>query len=114
MLTETLRETMRYCAEPTCGAIVTKGYCAAHAVRQEQQRGNYDTRRRYRTVRWDRLRAQVLRDAQYRCAHCHQVRLKLEIDHIVRPGADDAAFWNRANLQPLCRTCHQQKTAAGR
>ena len=104
---------MRYCAEPTCGAIVTKGYCAAHAVRQEQQRGNYAARRQYRTLRWEQLRAQVLRESRYTCANCGQVQLALEVDHITKPGADQAAFWNRANLQALCRTCHQQKTAAG-
>jgi 5-methylcytosine-specific restriction protein A len=82
-------------------------------VQQEHARPNYDTRRWYRTERWKRLRTSVLVDHAYTCASCHHVELALEVDHIRKHDGDPARFWNRANLQPLCRTCHQRKTAKG-
>ena len=104
---------MQYCAQPGCSVLVPRGRCPAHAVQQEHGRFNYAVRRWYRTERWKQLRLAVLVDHAYTCADCHRVELELEVDHIRKHDGDPAQFWNRENLQPLCRTCHQRKTASG-
>jgi 5-methylcytosine-specific restriction endonuclease McrA len=100
---------MRFCVQPGCGVLVPRGRCAIHA----DARPNRDTRRWYYLARWSRLRDRVLREAAYTCAKCQHVELELEVDHIVKHHGDPARFWDRANLQPLCRSCHQSKTAQG-
>ena len=103
----------RFCPVPGCSVLVPSGRCRTHAVQKEHARPNYDLRRWYRTPRWKALRAQLLVQHAYTCASCHRVHLDLEIDHVVRHDGDPARFWDVANLQPLCRTCHQSKTAHG-
>src|SRR5690606_12432987 len=33
------------------------------------------------------------------------------VDHKIPHKGDDDLFWNRSNWQPLCKRCHDQKTA---
>ena len=101
------------CAVPGCGQLTLGRRCRLHAVAAEQARPNYALRRWYRTPRWKALRAKILVDQAYRCADCQQVVLALEVDHVIRHQGNPALFWNRANLQALCRSCHQRKTQRG-
>ena len=103
----------RFCAVPGCAQVTTRRRCLAHAAVAEHARPNYALRRWYRTPRWQALRATILREAGYTCADCGQVFLALEVDHIVRHEGDPARFWDRANLQALCRMCHSRKTQRG-
>jgi len=100
---------MHYCAQPGCGVLVRRGRCAAHLVRRE----NYRARRWYCTARWFTLRAQVLLEAAYTCAVCERVTQRLEVDHITKHQGNPALFWDRANLQALCPSCHYDKTRRG-
>jgi 5-methylcytosine-specific restriction protein A len=102
-----------FCTVPGCHQFATGRHCAVHAVQAEQARPNYAIRRWYRTTRWRALRAQVLREAAYCCAECKQVVAALEVDHRVRHGGDPRLFWDRANVQALCRSCHSRKTQRG-
>jgi 5-methylcytosine-specific restriction enzyme A len=101
------------CSVPGCPQLTTGRRCQIHSVAAEHARPNYALRRWYRTPQWKALRAQILRDQAYRCADCGQVILALEIDHIARHGGNPRLFWQRANLQALCRSCHQRKTQRG-
>jgi 5-methylcytosine-specific restriction enzyme A len=101
---------MQYCAQPGCAQLVPRGRCRTHAVQQEHTRDNYAIRRWYRTVRWRRLRARVLRECAYQCATCGQVQLQLEVDHITPHGGNRTLFWSRDNVQGLCPSCHTRKT----
>jgi 5-methylcytosine-specific restriction endonuclease McrA len=80
---------------------------------REHTRPNYKERAWYRTVRWARLRNQVLLEAAYTCAGCMHVQVRLEVDHIRKHDGDPKRFWDRANLQALCPTCHHAKTQLG-
>lgn len=104
---------MQYCAQPGCSALVARGRCSVHVVQRDHARDDYAVRRWYRTVRWRQLRAQVLVEAGYTCAQCHQVQRRLEVDHIVKHDGDPMRFWDRDNLQPLCPPCHTRKTRGG-
>ena len=101
------------CAEPGCSALVLGRRCPAHAAAKEHQRRNYDIRREYRKPQWKALRREILRDVAYTCHECQRISLELEIDHVVKHDGDPGRFWDRVNLQALCRTCHQRKTARG-
>lgn len=63
----------------------------------------------YKTQAWRRLRWQVLRDALFTCAACRAVvadTSQLVADHIRPHRGDEALFWDRGNLQCLCKPCH--------
>lgn len=103
-----------WCVVPGCGVLVLQGRrCARHALEAEQARPNVAVRRWYRTKRWRLMRARVVREQAYQCADCGQVVAALEVDHIVKHEGNPREFWNRANLQALCRSCHQRKTQRG-
>ena len=104
---------LHLCAVPGCPALTHAARCATHAQQAEQARPNWTVRRWYRTARWRALRARVLRDACYSCAACGQVVTALDVDHKIRHDGDAGRFWDRGNLQALCRTCHQAKTQRG-
>lgn len=40
-----------------------------------------------------------------------EVEAATEVDHIIPHKGDMALFWNRANWQSLCHSCHSTKTA---
>ena len=101
------------CAVPGCPALTTRRHCPTHAAAAEQARPNWTTRRWYRTPRWQAVRARVLLAAAFTCAACGHVQAALKVDHRTKHDGDLARFWDPANLQPLCRRCHQQKTSRG-
>jgi 5-methylcytosine-specific restriction endonuclease McrA len=64
---------------------------------------------------WEHLRAQVLKRDGYQCQACRRagrLTAATHVDHVVEKadgGTDDPA-----NLQSLCRPCHDAKSAAER
>lgn len=75
----------------------------------------------YSTARWARLRAQVLREALFTCVRCGHGTAdtsRLVCDHVEPHRGRAALFWDRANLQCLCKPCHdgakQREEAAAR
>ena len=97
-----------YCAHPGCPVRVQRGCCPTHAGRV-----NADVRRWYCTVRWFRLRQQVLVDQAYACAQCGHVGIDFDVDHITPHEGHSRLFWARMNLQALCKACHTRKTRGG-
>lgn len=66
-------------------------------------------RRNYKTAAWKRLRWQVLLDAQFTCARCGTINSdtsRLVADHKRPHRGDPDLFWDRENLQCLCKACH--------
>lgn len=63
----------------------------------------------YKTARWQRLRWSVLVAAMFRCAMCGKVEgdtSQLVGDHKRPHRGSEALFWDRDNLQCLCKPCH--------
>jgi 5-methylcytosine-specific restriction enzyme A len=86
-----------------------------HLGQKERERTNTVVRRWYYTVAWRQLRATVLDDNPL-CVSCQShgvVAIATEIDHIAPHRNDPGRFWNRANLQGLCASCHGRKTGRG-
>lgn len=110
------------CRHPGCTRLVAASYCEEHAAarkeqaaedqrKQDQRRGSsaargYDSR-------WRKARAGYLR--KHPLCRLHQMRGELEpatvVDHIIPHRGDKARFWDSNNWQPLCKRCHDRKTA---
>lgn len=63
----------------------------------------------YKTSAWQRLRWEVLKAARFTCARCNRVEGKTRLlvaDHKVPHRGNHATFWDRDNLQCLCKSCH--------
>ena len=79
------------------------------AGRSRYRDNNAPWRAWYKTARWQRLRWQVLTDAMFTCAMCGRLEgqsRNLVADHIRPHRGDEELFWDRANLQCLCKSCH--------
>lgn len=67
--------------------------------------------------RWRKARARYLRTHPL-CVHCDALGLVTPatvVDHVVpHQGQQDALFWDETNWQPLCKPCHDTKTARNR
>jgi 5-methylcytosine-specific restriction endonuclease McrA len=74
-----------------------------------------------RSTRWRRVRTIVLA-AEPLCRDCSiygVVTLAVDVDHVTPlveliAGGEPELAYTRSNLQPLCRPCHNRKTAAER
>jgi 5-methylcytosine-specific restriction protein A len=107
----------RYCAERGCPSFAEPdsrhGRCRIHTTdtyrRIERYRGT--AKARGYDADWRRVRDDVLRDEPF-CRACgpNVISLAVEVDHVT-PLAHGGARLDRANLQPLCRECHQSKTS---
>lgn len=107
------------CSIAGCAAPVeTRGRCAEHAKQHERAReafyraGN-TVRHLYASPRWARLRARVLARHPL-CASCYvsgRTTAATEVHHIVRAADVPERFFDEANLQPLCKSCHSAETA---
>lgn len=80
-----------------------------HATRKVDNSAIYNSRR------WRNLRLQVLYNEPL-CRHCAEQGLVMPatvVDHIT-PITQGGAIWDVSNLQPLCTTCHAQKSGRER
>ena len=106
------------CKFPVCAELVDYGQsrCPKHEALLRTQ---YDDRRGTSTqrgygVRWRQLRRWWL-NAHPLCEECKkQGKLVTAevVDHIVPHRGNYALLYDPANLQSLCTTCHNRKTAA--
>lgn len=62
----------------------------------------------YKTAEWRQLRWSVLVDALFTCRRCGHIGTgpDLVADHITPHRGDRDLFYDRANLQCLCKLCH--------
>ena len=106
------------CRYPGCAAVLgTPGYCDRHRVAAHR---DYGRARRgfdaevgfYQSARWRTVRAAFLREHPLcgLCAARGRVVAAVVADHVV-PLKDGGARFDAANLQALCVTCHNRKTA---
>lgn len=98
--------------KPRLGVLAPKvGWLTKSEAQIDRERADRNEGRAwYKTVAWRRLRWQVLLDALFTCERCkagwgHDTA-QLVCDHIAPHRGDAALFWDRANLQCLCKACH--------
>jgi 5-methylcytosine-specific restriction endonuclease McrA len=71
-----------------------------------------DNQEIYNSPRWRKLRLMILNDSPL-CIHCEKDRLitpATVCDHII-PINEGGLVWNESNIQTLCSTCHNKKSA---
>ena len=113
------------CAHPGCAALVAAGTrCPAHAQATNVQRGSQ--RQRGYTWAWERAAAAFKRQhpmcgdragsrppVMSACHDAGRATVAVAVDHVTPHRGDPALFWDVANWQSLCRSCHSAKTRAG-
>ncbi|ETR75060.1 endonuclease [Afipia sp. P52-10] len=66
-------------------------------------------KRWYKTARWAALRLRIFLRDHFTCAACGRVEgntALLVCDHRKPHRGDERLFWDEANLQTLCQSCH--------
>lgn len=104
---------MRPCLQPSCPALVERGYCDAHKQAQRSLRPKTDARGY--GWKWQQARIEFLAGNPL-CVECNKegrTEAATVVDHIEPHRGDMAKFWNRSNWQALCETHHNRKTGAG-
>lgn len=110
-----MKAARTYCRHPGCGVRVEAGvgWCDRHRKAEHKRRDAGRTnplRYLYRTYKWRRY-SELRREGAV-CVACLEVGVRTpaqHVDHIVRPTTE-AEFWDEANHQDLCATCHGRKT----
>ena len=107
----------KQCAHAGCGELIQQPAtrCEKHQKLFDQQR---EAKRKNSNARgygykWRKARAGFLA-ANPLCVRCEADGITEEatvVDHIEPHRGDMALFWDRANWQPLCKRCHDHKTA---
>lgn len=106
------------CRAPDCNVV---GPCREH----DRQRGRLEREVKpawsawYHIARWRHpvygLRSRALAGSPL-CVMCRRagdVVEATEVDHIVPHRGDPKLFWSFTNVQPLCKSHHDEKTARG-
>lgn len=112
-----MKSAPKPCTHPSCGVLVHDGSrrCPKHAKQQRQatdaQRGT-SSERGY-SYAWQQAREGFLRKHPLCAKHEKrgEVVAATVVDHIKPHRGDKDLFWDRTNWQPLCKRCHDIKTA---
>mgnify|MGYP007071604220 CR=1 FL=1 len=64
--------------------------------------------------RWQKARLSYLKRNPIcvRCKDRGRAEAATVVDHITPHKGDARLFWDRSNWQPLCKACHDRKTAS--
>ncbi|MGL4528197.1 MAG: HNH endonuclease [Aestuariivirga sp.] len=98
------------------------GYAPGDTAAANRQRIVFEPHRAwYNTAEWKRLRIATFTRDLFVCALCKRIEGKsawLVCDHVEPHKGDRAKFFDPANLQTLCKPCHdsekqKQERAAG-
>ena len=112
-----MQKPLRPCRAPGCGVLTREGYCEAHRARAAQAKARKESEAwhwMYGTPLWrKRLRPQQLVREPF-CRACARAGRRVKattVDHIVPHCGDWELFKEPENLQSLCESCHNSKTA---
>lgn len=114
---------LRYCVEPGCTEKSDAIRCRSHSQQQERMRGSAASRGY--NGKWRSLRQRWLGDRPFcgdrcsgrsgqhsLCASTDSETLGTVVDHIVPHRGNQVLMWDENNLQTLCLTCHNRKSAS--
>ena len=105
---------LRPCRHPGCPELTREGYCPKHKPKRAGRRVSAQWHGWYSLPVWtDDLRPnQLLREPWCReCARRGIHTRATVVDHIQPPRGNWTRFIDRDNLQSLCKSCHDRKTA---
>lgn len=90
------------------------GFCDAHhALGKKTKQSRVSSTKRGYNYRWQKARITWLRSNPLCRIHSENgiVKAAEVIDHIIPHAGDQGLFWDKSNWQPLCKACHDHKTA---
>jgi 5-methylcytosine-specific restriction protein A len=106
----------KICCYPGCGLVVQSRYCDKHWKSTQATNNRYASAHRdagwYNRAAWRNARLSQLRK-QPLCQVCMSINIitpATVVDHIT-PRSDGGADLSQDNLQSLCTSCHNSKTA---
>lgn len=107
----------RPCNHPGCSLLLPYGqsYCEPHRKAKQQQSDAHrgSASQRGYTGAWQKARKYYL--LAHPLCRMHEQQGRLEpasvVDHIIPHQGDKTRFWDATNWQPLCKRCHDIKTA---
>ncbi|MEH6347775.1 MAG: HNH endonuclease [Bermanella sp.] len=108
---------MKPCNHPGCGKLIepTVTHCVKHKqiVNKQREVGRKNSYQRGYTGQWRKARLGFLAKHPL-CNRCIDDNITEEatvVDHIIPHRGNNDVFWDRLNWQPLCKRCHDRKTA---
>lgn len=109
------RKPRKPCSFRGCPELTEGRYCEKHQkqVDSEYNKTSRPFKHLYNTSRWKKLRKQFLQEHPL-CVECKfkgAIKAATVVDHIEAHKGDEGLFWNQSNWQPLCKECHDRKTA---
>ena len=108
------QKSFRNCNYPGCSKLTKNTYCEEHEGEVKKKRGKRESSsRRGYNYQWQKEREKFLRRNPL-CTECmkeNKITPAKIVDHIVPHKGDMKLFWDRSNWQPLCKRCHDSKTA---
>jgi 5-methylcytosine-specific restriction protein A len=90
------------------------GFCDVHqALGKKAKQSRVSSTKRGYNYRWQKARITWLKSHPLCRIHSAAgiVKAAEVIDHIVPHDGDQVLFWDKTNWQPLCKSCHDHKTA---
>ena len=112
------QKPLRPCRHPGCSALTREGYCPQHKPKPNPKRSPRRASAAYHgwyslAVWTDDLRpGQLMREPWCRACAKRGIHTRATVvDHVTPHKGDWALFTDRGNLQSLCKSCHDRKTA---
>jgi 5-methylcytosine-specific restriction protein A len=102
------------CRQSGCPTVTPDRYCKDHTQYSnhlDRHRGSAGSRGY--DAAWQKIRKQALKRDLYLCQHCKnegRATSAKDVDHIIPISIDPSKRLDLANLQSLCRSCHNKKT----
>ena len=107
------RRPKKPCKFPSCPELTEGNYCPSHQKESEHKRSSRPYKKLYNSIQWQQLRKQVL-NKQPLCVEClkaKRITPATVVDHIKPHKGNEKLFYDISNLQSLCKSCHDRKTA---
>ncbi len=103
------------CNKPGCSKLTSERLCEVHMAEYNSTRDRYREsahKRGYNTA-WQKSSKRYLIKYPF-CAECLKQGIHTPaavVDHIIPHKGNKKLFWDTNNWQPLCKRCHDRKTA---
>jgi len=106
-------DTKKPCYHPGCKNLTFGSYCQKHEKsRTRFYNKNIRKNAELYDYQWYKA-AKLFLSKNPLCVECQKhsiIRPAKEVDHIIPHKGNYKLFWKHDNWQPLCKTCHSQKT----
>ena len=107
------RKPLKPCKHPKCPNLTEGYYCDEHKDEMGYKQEQSKYKKLYNSSRWQDLRRYRL-NTQPLCVEClkkDRIFPATVVDHIKPHKGNEKLFYDFNNLQSLCKSCHDRKTA---